>query len=408
LRKALRSLTEEGLLAPYKTSYKITTPQRLGGSSAILCIGPGETLDRISIVNQRHHEFLHALYLLGRHHNISFVHKACPFKSAEALLRYIRKDGGRAIGILVWSTGIELSNRDRILETCMRIGIPIAVLDEMGDYSPPQQLRSRGLLMTFEPASNLAGAETGRLLLHLGHTRAAFVSPVHDACWSRRRFEGIADAFAQAGFGDGVIPLTIGTPDGAVPRNMAADPAKRERLHHLKRAQREIDAIPSDAVENIVFSDLRSSLASMLTYENERRWYAPLLDRIVADRSITALVGAYDMIGLYALGYFPRFGITVPREVSIAAFDDSFSCNRFGLTSYNFLFSDIARRMVHFILHPAEPCFRDLDRIECEGIIMERRSVGSAVLFNRNGGSVTLPRPHSYQYRMDASPAARG
>jgi DNA-binding FadR family transcriptional regulator len=379
LEKAAQSLVEDGIIEPCKRTYRIIASRRRTSGSSVLCISPGETAKRISIINQRHHEFLDALYRLGRGHNLTIVHKACPVSSPESVASYMSKNADRFIGTLIWSNGIDFAARDRIITQCLRQENPVAVMDEIGDYTPPLPLRAKRLLKVFEPAAALAGAEVGKLLLRLGHKKAAFVSSQPTTCWSKNRCNGLAESFAKKGYRDAVVALTVENENAEAPapkKNM--DPTYRKTMRHLLNAKRQLDAIPSDPIENILLNDLNGAVTSFMEYEKERQSYSPLFRRVIADRGITALVGVYDIIGLYALGYFPRSGISIPQDLSVVTFDDSFSCNRYDLTSYNFSFADITRRMLHYLLNPNDPAYWGKERIECTGIIMERGSHGPA------------------------------
>jgi DNA-binding LacI/PurR family transcriptional regulator len=119
--------------------------------------------------------------------------------------------------------------------------------------------------------------------------------------------------------------------------------------------------------------------------------YGPMLYCVLEESMRTALargdatawVAADDYIALYAvLPFLQSRRIRVPRDLSVAGFNNQFESGYTGLSSYHFDIAGMAMRMLTFLLHPA------LDRRlrpgkyaplheGISGFIVERGSMGS-------------------------------
>jgi DNA-binding LacI/PurR family transcriptional regulator len=98
------------------------------------------------------------------------------------------------------------------------------------------------------------------------------------------------------------------------------------------------------------------------------------------DRSLTAWVGANDMVGLVALGYLRGSRIAVPSRISVVSFDDMIEAFGVGLSSYNFNVAAIVRCMFEHILSPPRPRDPVIADYEIPGMVMARRSSGPATV----------------------------
>jgi hypothetical protein len=85
---------------------------------------------------------------------------------------------------------------------------PVAIIDESGNYAVPSELITNPLVQIFRIAGISAGKQAARLLLELGHTSVAFLSPFHSTCWSQQRQRGLDEQYAKAGYSRGVHHMT--------------------------------------------------------------------------------------------------------------------------------------------------------------------------------------------------------
>jgi DNA-binding LacI/PurR family transcriptional regulator len=226
------------------------------------------------------------------------------------------------------------------------------------------------LLRGFSIASLRAGYDIGRFLLNRGHRKIAFVSADHGTQWSVERLRGTENAFAAAGFGDGVVRYAR----TVVPSKQDIDAID------IKGECDTIDDLITDIrLKSVRFSrslktiDIFNLTVSMRREEAVYGIIGPWFDEISADRTITALVAATDELGIMALDHYAHKGISIPGRMAVIGFDDTPLAHDYSLSSYNFNFAGIARTALTYILNPRHEMFRE-STIECDGIIMERRS----------------------------------
>jgi DNA-binding LacI/PurR family transcriptional regulator len=99
---------------------------------------------------------------------------------------------------------------------------------------------------------------------------------------------------------------------------------------------------------------------------------------LLQDTSITAFVGSNDYMAVLMHDFLKQKGIEVPGEISVCGFDNADMSMNDDLTSYNFLFSNIAADALAYIINPSAPAFKGRREIECSGTIMQRSTTGPA------------------------------
>ena len=85
-----------------------------------------------------------------------------------------------------------------------RFNKPVAIIDEYGGLTLPQQLPGQHRFKIFCPAGVSAGRKVGQYLIGHGHRRCAFFSIGHEGAWSQNRLHGLRLAFDNVGGGDTV------------------------------------------------------------------------------------------------------------------------------------------------------------------------------------------------------------
>jgi DNA-binding LacI/PurR family transcriptional regulator len=100
---------------------------------------------------------------------------------------------------------------------------------------------------------------------------------------------------------------------------------------------------------------------------------------VAKDPAITALVGENDRLAHFALNLFESSGIAIPRQLSIAGFDNSIESLGVGLTSYDFNTPAYVNAITDFLLRPPQPRGKTPHRgtIEVEGRVIMRRSTAA-------------------------------
>jgi DNA-binding LacI/PurR family transcriptional regulator len=119
--------------------------------------------------------------------------------------------------------------------------------------------------------------------------------------------------------------------------------------------------------------EYRSDLSVMERTESNMVRISRMLTPQVAGSGISAWIGINDETAILVQLQLARLGCD--SRVAVVGFDNSANATQYDLSSYDFAFSEIARRMIGFVLHPADPLFSNQKTVECEGFFVERATV---------------------------------
>ncbi|MBD3322469.1 MAG: GntR family transcriptional regulator, partial [Chitinivibrionales bacterium] len=87
---------------------------------------------------------------------------------------------------------------------------PVSMYTDLEEFAVDRTLRNRSLFqIVLAAATTTPARKVAQYLLQLGHKNIAFISPFHRTRWSQKRYRGLCDAYAQAGFPDGVRKFTL-------------------------------------------------------------------------------------------------------------------------------------------------------------------------------------------------------
>jgi DNA-binding LacI/PurR family transcriptional regulator len=269
---------------------------------------------------------------------------------------------------------------------------PVAILDEMGGFPIPEGRRRAADLRVFTIAASLAGRDMGKALLRLGHRRIAYFSPYQGLRWSDARHQGLAAAFSAAGRPGAVIPfgLAFGRKYNRVlqtGRFHAGAAGRTAAIFDRILGQRVGKGAREGALAARMREDVFPGLYAGLEFELLDRWFEeeiqaamlPAFRQALADKGITAWVGANDATALAAARFLRGEGRRIPGDVSVAGFDNTPASFEAGLTSYHFGITGFSQALLGFLLHPARKGGSRNDRTEeVEGVLISRGSTGPA------------------------------
>lgn len=395
LRKALESISGEGIIVPNKKTYQIP-PLRKAHASLVFISAPGAS-SKIVFGGFPHTEFLSALRREGGKSMINVAvrvynpdRRSAEFSNQLKLLR----EKHSVLGHVLWTAMLperKLNQVLQILQEENRIsaeqpggaGNPLAVVDIHSDTAITQFLnrqstQTSGNFRIFSVAGLVAGRHVGRHLLKLGHRKVVFLSYCHQEQWSQYRYRGLLQAFQNAGFGEGVRRLVIEEMDDHI-HSLPASPSIRKYLQRT-------DAFLSDSAEtgkgrhaSYALEQMQSSVANYIHQLKMTERTEPILNSILDDPGVTACVAANDRMALLIRDHLERKGIRIPRDISVIGFDDSKSATDNDMSSYSFAFADVARKVLAHVLNsrPKRSAQED-SAVECEGFLVERGSSGAA------------------------------
>jgi DNA-binding LacI/PurR family transcriptional regulator len=268
---------------------------------------------------------------------------------------------------------------------------------------------------TFE--GKRAGERVARFLSGLGHESVAYFSLVHNAPWSRDRYDGIAAQFSRVGHGDtvsifsdevheGMLDLyaTSGLNDREVrklievghPASQVEDLFDRWIRFDKDHAEKRISSSPEFARQRKNLSGLSAILGqgldanflaqacNALLSEAGRRsgeiHSNRLFEAALKEQKTTAWVCATDRIAFEAIAFLRKCKVRVPQDISVIGFDNvPVTALEQRLTTLDFNAPGFINQMLGFILRPPRPRgpYRH-STIEVEGILMERDTTGKA------------------------------
>lgn len=254
-----------------------------------------------------------------------------------------------------------------------RVDRPVAALDLCGGWSPPAARRGaiRRFLLSSAPD---CGRAVGRFLAESGHRRIAWLSPFHQADWSRERLEGLRTGFAELDPANVVRAFTRHGPGNVY-------------QHRLERARAECD--PASLARAVapwlrgIPAPYRRAVHPLFDYEIPfhhlpfaafRAEVEELFEAALAEEDLTAWVCANDQIAVLAHDVLAERDRT--RRIALCGFDNSEAALRKSLTSYRFDEIAAVNRMLAFLRQPGRA--RDPAPVAIGGRVIPRASTAVA------------------------------
>jgi DNA-binding LacI/PurR family transcriptional regulator len=213
--------------------------------------------------------------------------------------------------------------------------------------------------------------QSARYLLAKGHTRIAYISPVHADAWSKSRCAGMRSVIAQAGGGYSLSECTLerSGKEGRTYSTMGREHT-RAAIFEKQFAQWQARA---PAVCRVDIEALRTAgLPWLFTTIGYRIALYSLLDKAAADRSITAWAMAFDLPAHMACQYCRERKIDVPESLAIVSFDDTEIARLMRITSYNYNFAGVASTILHYLLQSTSGFWSQRRVVEIAGKVVER------------------------------------
>lgn len=377
LKKALLSLTQQGLVGEEGRRFMVARPSRTPARSTVALVNAVG-------VSGRGRDFLPPRILA----HYRSLEEECSIAgvgldvvtSAEAVAdptAISRRLSSGTLGFLVWAAYM---NREQVRATLTALppGVPVALLDESGAFHGPDFVPLvRGPFRFYTLGTGTQdGTIVGRYLYRLGHRRMAWFSPLQGEQWSMGREAGLRRAMERSSEGAGAVQ---GFGFGLT----AADQRDWYRGGMVRRALNSLETMFDHprfrrdpmALRTLDFvRDLREGHVDTVG----RRLDAEFA-RALSDASITAWVCVSDGVAIRALSWLQQQGVDVPGRVSVVGFDDSIEAFFEGLTSYNFNVPAVTRAMLNHVLSPARPVGLGQGRaVSARGYVNVRSSTGPA------------------------------
>lgn len=378
LRKALGALQEQSILSYRgKRFAPLSIANRKGQRRPrIMLLGHGSNMGHSITWGYWHQEYVKLLEIECAKAGFT-LDVGCFIREEDKLLVINGRDWKQPFDVAdktdmegyIYEVTSPQSIDDELLQTIARGGRPVAILDEMGSWPTPAFLKTHRNVRVFcntlsaEPARHVA-----RFALELGHRKAVYLSPFHNLEYSRRRFDGLQQAFGVVD-GASIIPVTS-QQDLSAYASQTASRANLEELGSLHAtwvksippvyaaAMREpYEALKSSAMEGRIREDLEK-----------------LLHRASRITEATMWIVVNDACACHAVDFLENdLRVAVPGDISVVSFDDTPIALTKGISSYNFNNASTMIAMLRYITNPglfsvSKPI------IEIQGYVIPRRT----------------------------------
>jgi DNA-binding LacI/PurR family transcriptional regulator/DNA-binding GntR family transcriptional regulator len=423
LKKMLDSLVRQGIIVVDKRAFAIPQPKKKRFMSTVVVLTePISAHQGAVVVTERMQKLFDTLETdcaqAGLSIEFAYMDLEHPEKTAKKLNAF--NDDGSIIGYIVnawcWPPEYRMLRTLDLIKLAARNKKPIAILDQVGEFSYPAGFFPVDLVRVFRTAGYAAGQTVARFLLQNGHRRIVYLSLQHKHSWSIQRLEGVSDAFNHAGLQKQVAALCENEfVDNfeALYAALGNDEATLRQIYELQNVKtgstwrmtryREIQSknlIPGSDTKMLqqiktdffalkglldrnisrqMFGSIRNQMHYTLGLQALDSYAEALFNRALAQPGVTAWVGSNDQFALAALRFLRKKGIRVPADISIVGFDNCAAALESDLTSYDFNMAAIAHRMLRFVLRPNDKAnAAGSCPIEVDGILIERGSTGKA------------------------------
>lgn len=329
VRKALALLADEGVLERQGRAWRVARPKhRSGGAPVLLCLGARDSEGGLRLGSDREWEFWREIQAEATRNGLHpEVH---PWEGS------LPASDSRWVGAVV-STW-HLPDPYPLLSSLHRIRLPTAVWLEH-PLLTPERLPDGSPWLGFHDLAY--GVESGAVLgSHPAireHRRIAWISPFHGAEWSRNRLEGFRRNLPPGA----VLHEALGpwVSEWDFQEAVWKDPKVWRRVR--------LDGVGGPTPVADLVRPIMEAIGRGRLVES----FSPALEAALQSGA-TLWVAASDPVAMGCLGWLAARGVRVPKDLSLAGFDDSREALRHGLTSVRFDAPAMARAMVRQVLSP--------------------------------------------------------
>lgn len=378
LARALKQLSRLELIEPDRRSYRVPLLKSAVGATQVLLVTPGDRSGIPLSPTPRTDENLRSLEQVCSRSEVRLTTVvrhggSSGFHTADGTRVSLHELAGRAdvLGVIVWTIGMVGAGTSHTLEELRGVSAPVAVLDENASYTPADMPAARFRLFATAGGCD-AGDEVCRYLVRLGHTRIAYISPVHAPHWSRNRLRGLRQAAASAGD----TTVWAFTRDLPFPRERESSPSEVIAAWHASCH----DSTAQDQTADLVLEAVREesdALQRGIRHARLKQRFTPLFEQALTSCRATAWVGANDETALAAIEFLQARGRSVPGNVSVVGFDDGVRAYKRKLTSYNFNAPAVMQAMLSYLLRPGRLSLAR-ETTYAPGFISERLTTATA------------------------------
>jgi DNA-binding LacI/PurR family transcriptional regulator/DNA-binding transcriptional regulator YhcF (GntR family) len=382
MKAALNALCAQGLIIRDRRGYRTCAVARPSSGGTIVFIAMTGSLAHLVDYTPRSSEFWRRFERECVERRINLVIRSCD----EAIRdlsgprgRHAGTAGSPVLGHVLWIQGFDGHRMQQLSPLLARARVPTAIMDE-GANGPLEvftggnpQCRVFSIL-----ADGSAGLAVGRHLQTLGHRHIACFCPypMRNDRFYRLHAEGF----------DTVFRASLGMSVTYVCPPQLADDSELVRALESRDSASEFDKVLGRTTAHLRALFNTDDLFFLYSYA---RWESatvmlqtlmePLFEQTLAGGKCTAWVGANDGLALLALNFLRRHGVAVPRDVSVAGFDNTIHSFVRGMTSYDFNMPAMVTALLDHVLMPRRARMKAaLPQLLIPGSVVVRASSGEA------------------------------
>jgi DNA-binding GntR family transcriptional regulator/DNA-binding LacI/PurR family transcriptional regulator len=368
LKRALDTLVGEGKLVRYKRGYKVFQVSPLARTGTVIVIAQHDIIHQLlsyspilyafftTLEQQQYtmHYRMQIISYIGLLYNVPNPQ----FTSIRAIERSYF-----VVGYIIVTTALKHKQIRLLLELFRSIQKPVALFDDSGFSYEHRTFFVSPYIRMFELASyrKNPGTVVGNYLMTRGHDKIAYFNSYPDYQWSVRRYGGIHDAFAayhnrfqihylETSKSEPLYIMSSST--HALERMFDTNVSEKERLHYHTTYYRPVQE-----------------------YSYYRKLMEPLFVEALRNSSITAWVGANDLVALMAYFYLLRNKARDSEKIALIGFDNSLESFTYSISSFNFNPAAAVHSILEYIFTPLRTIRQEkISAVEIPGMIIERKS----------------------------------
>jgi DNA-binding LacI/PurR family transcriptional regulator/DNA-binding transcriptional regulator YhcF (GntR family) len=421
IRKILDSLVKDNVVRYVNKKHEFWSVSGKPFQQRVVFLSSKILIRPVSALNQGQNRIFDLLEYECLHHGLKLEIVEIDIYDSIAIRRAASDPAltAPALGYIIdmwWAIGEEA--RHSLFDLLARLALlkrPVAILDEIGDFSLPLPVSVNPLVQVFRIEGRKAGNRIGRMLLEMKHRSVVYLSSVHHASWSQQRLAGVVEEYNKAGLGLGVIPVVgemaevnheyvlaiSGFDESLLQRILAVNKTESEAEDNFKSfVQYKKTFLPGqfgpkdnqeimerlEIIRNLAGRNIDKALFDMLSDDIfvgiaqhlNRRSRAPQFEQALTYDQATAWVCANDGMAMSALSFLRERAIAVPQTKSIVGFDNvPIQAIENRLTTFDFNARGFVHRMLNYLARPPKPRgpYHHIP-IEVEGIVMQRDTTG--------------------------------
>jgi DNA-binding transcriptional regulator YhcF (GntR family)/DNA-binding LacI/PurR family transcriptional regulator len=222
---------------------------------------------------------------------------------------------------------------------------------------------------------SLAGERIGTYLASMGHKKIAYFN-FGNVPWNLERFKGVESAVTRLHADRSNVYYFHDNPADA---SWGADISTYEHTTREKK-NRFLEGY-SELFDGYQFQhadpleEVYPYLADRIYKDIRKKRMAPLFEKALKIKEITAWVGTGPFETIAAVEFLMEHGVDIPNEISLAGFVDYEGTMEYGITTFNFMEGKAAYLAAHCMLGDIPVKKNRKGYVEYEGQIMVRKSV---------------------------------